>query len=149
MQQAAPPSMKRSTYPTPQDAENAFYEALERSDLEAMMEVWAEDEDIVCIHPGGPRLAGYEQIRSSWAQIFQSRQRLRVRVSHQVCTQGMMLAIHSLHENFTVEGEPKARPPVVATNVYLRSGNGWRMIAHHASPLPLSAAVPDSPKVLH
>ena len=48
--------MKRSTFPTPQDAEAAFYEALERADLEAMMEVWAEDEEIVCVHPAGPRL---------------------------------------------------------------------------------------------
>ena len=30
-------------FPTPQDAEAAFYEALERADLEAMMAVWAED----------------------------------------------------------------------------------------------------------
>ena len=54
--------MKKSTFPTPQDAEAAFYEALETGDLETMMEVWAEDEEIVCVHPGGPRLAGYDQV---------------------------------------------------------------------------------------
>ena len=31
-------------FPTPQDAEAAFYEALERADLELMMAVWSEDE---------------------------------------------------------------------------------------------------------
>jgi len=143
--------MKRSTFPTPQDAETSFYEALERADLEAMMEVWAEDEEIVCIHPGGPRLTGYEQVRESWAQMFKSRQRLQVHLSNPVYVQGMMLSIHSIHENIAVAGEPKARPPMVATNVYLRTGNGWRLLVHHASPAPAAPApaAPDGPKVLH
>ena len=36
----------------------ATSEALERSDLDAMMEVWADDEEVVCVHPGGPRVVG-------------------------------------------------------------------------------------------
>ena len=48
--------MPAKIFPTPQDAESAFYEALERADLEQMMAVWSEDEEIVCVHPGGPRL---------------------------------------------------------------------------------------------
>ena len=47
--------MSSKIFPTAQDAENAFYEALERGDLEGMMAVWSEDEDIVCVHPHGPR----------------------------------------------------------------------------------------------
>ena len=41
--------MKKTTFSTAQDCEAAFYEALEACDLEAMMEVWAEDEEVVCI----------------------------------------------------------------------------------------------------
>ena len=142
--------MKKTTFPTPQDAEAAFYEALERSDLEAMMEVWAEDEEIVCVHPGGARLAGYEQIRESWAQILNSGQRLKVHLSDHVALSGMMLAIHSLYENILVQGESRPRVPVAVTNVYLRTGNGWRMILHHGSPAPqTSRASADSPKILH
>ena len=48
--------MSGKIFPAAQDAENAFYEALERCDLDGMMAVWAEDEDIVCIHPTGARL---------------------------------------------------------------------------------------------
>ena len=47
-------------FPTAQDAEAAFYEAFETGDLEAMMNVWAEDEEIVCVHPGEARLVGYD-----------------------------------------------------------------------------------------
>jgi len=142
--------VKKSTFPTPQDAEAAFYEALETADLEAMMEVWAEDEEIVCVHPGGPRLAGFEQVRGSWAQILGSGRRLKVQVSEQVVLSSMMLAIHSVHENITVEGESRPRGAVAATNVYLRTGKGWRMILHHGSPAPAEARAPaESPKILH
>jgi uncharacterized protein (TIGR02246 family) len=144
------PLVKKSTFPTPQDAEAAFYEALESADLEAMMEVWAEDEEIVCVHPGGPRLAGYDQVRASWAQMFGSGQKLKVHLNNQVVLSGMMLSIHSVHENILVPGETRPRPPVAATNVYLRTGNGWRLLLHHASPVPQAQQrQADSPKILH
>lgn len=143
--------MKKSTFPTPQDAEAAFYEALETGDLETMMEVWAEDEEIVCVHPGGPRLAGYDQVRASWMQILGSGQRLKVQISNQVVLSGMMFAIHSVHENILVQGESRPRAPVAATNVFLRTANGWRMVLHHGSPAPPVApsAPVEAPKILH
>ena len=138
-------------FPTPQDAENAFYESLERGDFELMMAVWGEDEDIVCVHPAGPRVAGQEQVRDSWRRIFASGQRLRIQIAQQVTVSGMMVAVHSVHEVITVAGENRPRPPVIATNVYLRTAAGWRMIAHHASPAPGPATEPpeDPPKILH
>jgi hypothetical protein len=71
-----------------------------------------------------------------------------------VAISGMMLAVHSVFERFTLpEVKPEAQPAaVVATNVYLRTASGWRMIVHHASPAP---AAPQStpreagPKILH
>lgn len=138
-------------FPTPQDAENAFYESLERGDFELMMAVWGEDEDIVCVHPAGPRIAGQEQVRDSWRRIFASGQRLRIQIAQQVTVSGMMVAVHSVHEVITVAGESQPRPPVIATNVYLRTAAGWRMIVHHASPAPGPATEPpeDPPKILH
>ena len=126
--------MKKASFPTPEDAEAAFYEAMERGDIEAMMEVWSDDEEIVCVHPGGPRLSGVEQVRESWERILKSGQQFKVQLTGQVVVQGMMLAIHSVHENFLVQGETRPRPAVVATNVYQRGAAGWRMIVHHASP---------------
>ena len=146
--------MAKSSFPTPQDAETAFYEALESGDLEAMMEVWADDEEIVCVHPGGPRIAGYEQVRDSWARILASGQRLKVQLSEQVYLQGMMLSLHSVHENIILGNEAAQQHPVITTNVYLRTAGGWRMIAHHSSLAPQSVRpAGDSsraaPKTLH
>ena len=137
--------MSTPIFPTAQDAENAFYEALERGDLEAMMAVWAEDEEIICVHPTGPRLYGPDQVRESWAKIFAGGAGPRVHITQQVAVTGMMIAVHSVHENFTLEGDPRAQVPVIATNVYLRTAAGWRMIVHHASPAPLEAP-PMQPK---
>lgn len=142
--------MATRIFPTAQDAEAAFYEALERADLELMMAVWSEDEDIVCVHPGGPRLAGQDHVRASWRQILSGGARARVHVSQQVTIAGPMVAVHSVQENFSVPGETRPMPTVVATNVYLRTAAGWRMIVHHGSPAPGAAESPrDVPKILH
>src|SRR2546423_14950128 len=95
-------------FPTAQDAENAFYEALERCDLEGMMAVWAEDDEIICVHPTRPRLTGPEQIRESWARIFSRGPRARVHITNHVALSGMMLAVHSVHENFVLPRQAQA-----------------------------------------
>ena len=142
--------MSAKIFPTAQDAEAAFYEALERADLELMMAVWSDDEEILCVHPGGMRLTGQDQVRESWRQILAGGTRARVHLSQQVAISGPMVAVHSVHENFSVPGEKRPLQTVVATNVYLRTAAGWRMIAHHGSPAPGQAEAPrESPKILH
>ena len=145
--------MSAKIFPTAQDAQNAFYEALERADLEAMMAVWSEDEEIVCVHPAGQRLAGQAQVRDAWRQMFAGGPNMRVRITQQVVIAGVMIEAHSVHENITVTGETRPRPPMVATNVYLRTAAGWRMIVHHASPAPAQSEPLQPrdapPKLLH
>jgi uncharacterized protein (TIGR02246 family) len=141
-------------FPTAQDAENAFYEALERCDLDGMMAVWAEDEEVVCVHPAGARLTGQDQVRESWAKLFAAGPRARLRIEQQVAISGMMLAVHSVFETFSIQGQKAAAQPlpIVATNVYLRTAAGWRMIVHHASPAPAQpqpAPRDAPPKILH
>ena len=144
--------MPSRIFPTAQDAEAAFYEALGRSDLEAMMEVWAEDDEIVCVHPAGERCVGPAQVRASWAKMFASGVAMRVYLTQEVRISGTLVAVHSVHENFLVEGESQPRGPIVATNVYTRTSGGWRMIVHHGSPAPGRPEVPsaqDGPLILH
>jgi ketosteroid isomerase-like protein len=120
-----------------------------------MMAVWADDDDIYCVHPGGARITGMEQVRESWRQIFAGGQTLRFQLREQQQVQGMMLSVHSVYEQITVAGEQRPRGPVIATNIYLRTERGWRMVAHHASPAPATAgAEPEprraaAPKTLH
>jgi len=62
--------VKKTLFATPQDAEAAFYEAFMKHDLDAMMSVWADDDEVYCVHPRGPRVTGVAQVRESWRQIF-------------------------------------------------------------------------------
>lgn len=128
--------MSKPLFPTPQDAETAFYEALSRGDLDAMMAVWSDDDDVYCVHPQGPRLTGIAAVRESWRQIFSGGRDLRVQIRGQHAVHGMMFAVSSVLEIITVAGESRPRAPMIATNIYLRTERGWRMVAHHASPTP-------------
>ena len=38
---------------SPDETEAMFYEALQKGDVDLLMSCWAEDDEIVCVHPGG------------------------------------------------------------------------------------------------
>jgi len=118
----------------PDEIETQFYEALQSGDIDKLMAVWSDDDEIACVHPGGPRLIGAAAIRASFESIFANGavdaqpEKVRRVLSHSS-------AVHSVLERIRVmtpEGEQFAW--VVATNVYLKSSQGWRLVAHHASP---------------
>jgi hypothetical protein len=44
----------KHAYTTPQEAEDAFYDALEEGDFERLLAVWADSDDIVCLLPVYP-----------------------------------------------------------------------------------------------
>jgi ketosteroid isomerase-like protein len=140
------PSQK--IFASPQDVETAFYEALERCDIEAMMAVWAEDEEVVCVHPGGPRLIGYAMIRDAWQHVFANGRKLRVRLSQQISMTTPFAMVSTLMEHIATLDNENVSAPVAATNVYVRGALGWRMVAHHASPVP-PASVGEAPRILH
>jgi ketosteroid isomerase-like protein len=138
----------KNFFATPQDAETAFYEALEHADLEAMMALWSEDDEIVCIHPGGPRLAGYATIREAWRRIFEGGAKLRVQITPLSAVVNPFTAIHSLIEHVSVVGQNQQTTPIATTNVYVRGPTGWRMVVHHGSPSPPETFA-EAPKILH
>jgi uncharacterized protein (TIGR02246 family) len=135
-------------FPTPDDAENAFYDAFERGDLAAMMAVWAEADDIVCVHPQGPRLVGFEAVRESWAQIFAGATQMRVQTAEAHRFDGPTVAVHSLVEVVGPAGGG-ASGSVHATNVYELTEGGWRMVVHHASPMAEAPATEEPPAPAH
>jgi ketosteroid isomerase-like protein len=136
---------------TPDDVEHNFYEALHNADIEQLMGCWAEEDDIVCIHPGGPRLVGQGAIRATFENMFAngSVQAHPERI-HKI--DSLASAVHHLVERVEVmTPQGKQQAFVIATNVYHKTPQGWRMVAHHASPgTPNDAAdVGVKPQVLH
>jgi ketosteroid isomerase-like protein len=113
-----------------------------------MMSVWAEDEEVVCVHPGGPRLVGYATIREAWQNVFANGTRLRVRLSQQTTVSTPFAMISMLLEHIATADNENFNAPVAATNIYVRGALGWRMVAHHASPVPPSS-IAEAPRTLH
>lgn len=134
-------------FTSPQDASLAFYQAFEARDIDAMMSIWAEDEEIVCIHPGGPRLVGYDAVRESWERIFAAETRLTFRLDQMVLIETVGLAMQSALEQIGIS-EGAARGSAIATNVFMRTPSGWRIVCHHASEAP-PVAVAETKGPLH
>jgi uncharacterized protein (TIGR02246 family) len=114
--------------------EAEFYEALRRGDLERLMALWADDDEIVCVHPGGTRIVGSAAIRASFEAIFANGGiPVRPEQVHRLAAMGS--ALHHLVERVEVRGEQGPQTAwVTATNLYLKTARGWRLASHHASP---------------
>lgn len=137
-------------FASPDDVEVAFYEAIARSDAEQIGQLWAEDEETLCVHPTGVRLNGVLPIRDSWKSIFATA-RIRVQVEAISHWQGSVLAIHHLSETLFVGDDPSPHGPLHVTHVYARGAHGWRLVCRHASAADDShqTMVDSAPHTLH
>ena len=133
------------------DIEAAFYEALQKGDIEKLMSCWADEDEVVCVHPGGPRVVGTHAIRAAFDAMFANGS-IRARPQQVRKVESLTSVVHNVLERIEVltEGGP-AHAYVLATNVYHRTAQGWRMVAHHASPGTQNEAQEHSepPQVLH
>ncbi len=148
------PSRKTTTpaaIGSPDETEAQFYEALQQGDIERLMAAWSDDDEIVCVHPGGPRLVGPAAIRAAFESMF-AHGAIDARPEKVRRLQASASAVHSVLERVQVMTQEGPRSAwVIATNVYLKSPQGWRLVAHHASPgMPneLNEAE-ETPSVLH
>ncbi len=116
-------------------AESAFYEALLLADVDALMQVWADDDELICVHPGGPRIVGPAAIRASFEQLFAGGP-VRITPERVLRTVTLGGAVHNVVERVLVQSGPGEQQFafVIATNVYIKTPDGWRLVLHHASP---------------
>lgn len=133
-------------FTTPEEAEQAFYEAIARGDMDSLMRIWAEDEEVVCIHPTGQQLVGLGAIRESWSQIFSSAQ-LQIQCQRATQWQGMLLSVHHLIEHLQVGDDLSG--PLQATHVFVRGPHGWRMVCRHCSASAEPSMIDMEPRILH
>jgi ketosteroid isomerase-like protein len=133
------------------EIETAFYEALQSGDIDRLMACWSDDEEIVCVHPGGPRIVGVQAIRATFEAIF-SNGNIRAWPEQVRRVDALASAVHNVLERVEVmtdNGPTNAY--VLATNVYHKTAQGWRMVAHHASPGSQDEVqeINEQPQVLH
>jgi hypothetical protein len=134
-------------FPTAQDAENAFYEALGAATSGHDGRLGGGRRPRV--RAPDRRAAQPDEVRQSWSAS--SPPGARPRDDRAAIGATGMLSRFWRVRRFVSAGKARAAiAPIVATNVYLRTAAGWRMIVHHGSPAPVQAEPPrETPKILH
>ena len=138
--------MPAPTFATPEQAEAAFYRAFETQDLALMQRVWGAGTEVACLHPGGDLLLGAPAVLASWRQILQGARPPSVVFSRLQAQGDATTRVHLVEELISPSGgadDDSTR--VLATNVYRREGEGWRLQLHHAS-LPMVPSQADAEK---
>ena len=129
-----PPPLSTLALASASEVEQQFYAALRSADLEALMALWADDDDVVCVHPGGQRVIGPSAVRASFEAIFANGP-IDIHPEKVRRLEAPALAVHSVLERVQVSGAKGAGTGwVVATNAYVETAVGWRIVSHHASP---------------
>jgi ketosteroid isomerase-like protein len=117
------------------EAANArFYRAFEDLDPAEMDRVWAHGDDVACVHPGWPLLTGWEAVRSSWQTIIANTAEIRFTLGDVRVTACGDLAWVTCTENILSQVHGRVSvTSVLATNIFERGPDGWRLVHHHAS----------------
>ena len=137
------------TDPTPAIlAVNAsFYTALSLADFALMQRLWLDTPEAVCVHPGWPALHGWDAIRDSWRQIFENQGPLHVWPSDiQVRLYGHTAEVNCLENIDMSQVRGTGILQTRATNVYRRVESAWKMLEHHALPMPSGESTPRPPE---
>ncbi len=118
------------------EAEDAFYTAFSSGDLNAMRGIWLDADYTSCVHPMGNRLSGTTAILKSWETILKNTTDIMIEISDLGIHSLQQLAVHTLTENIHSLDTPEQIHRFLATNIYKQTADGWKLILHHASPIP-------------
>ncbi len=123
-------------------ANTALYEAMERGDAAALGAMWL-DSDVSCVHPGWPVLRGRSEVLRSYALIMANTEYIQFFLTDVEVSVLGDTALVTCTENILSGGPaeeegtlgPLVGQLVVATNVFRRSGDDWKVWSHHGSPV--------------
>lgn len=135
------------------EAANAqLYEAVEAGDLDRMGALWVDGplgETAICVHPGSPTIRGRSAVLRSWALIMANTTYIQFFLTDVDVSAAGDVAVVTCAENILTAADEgagggadegagtgfAAPGRVVATNVFRRTGEQWRLWVHHASPV--------------
>jgi ketosteroid isomerase-like protein len=109
-------------------ANRRFYEAFARADLGAMDEVWARLAPVSCVHPGWAALVEREEIMLSWRAILAGEAPAELALGDAEAHGGGDVG-------YVVCTETIGEAQLVATNVFVREDEAWKLVHHQAGPV--------------
>jgi ketosteroid isomerase-like protein len=119
-------------------ANTALYEALESADVDRMASVWDDVEPaaLVCVHPGWPMLRGRAHVLRWFSAILANTPYSLFFLTYVLVAVTGYTAVVTCTENIlTAVSQEGSSGEVVATNVFVRRPDGWRLQVHHGSPV--------------
>ena len=104
----------------------AFYLAFESKDIKAMRNIWAEREEIYCLHPGWRPLSGRKEIMESWAAILDNPSQPQISFDNPkyLWTGENTIAVICF--------ERSSGQSMIATNIFEKEEERFKMIFHQS-----------------
>jgi len=94
-----------------------------------MSDCWEHSDRVVCTHPGWASLHGWAKVAASYYAIFSNPARQQLILTEPHVMRVGDVAWVSVDENLL---GPAMGHTVAAMNVYVRDGDRWKMVVHHA-----------------
>ena len=133
--------VKPMLFASPEECERAFYEAMEQGDVESMCDLWLQDDDVCCTHPGTPRIVGYNAVRTSWVSILAAGS-IQIHTLARRSFESQTLAVSNLIEEVVAQqGSGPHVVHVLASNAFVKTPAGWKMVMHVGVAAPRGQAV--------
>lgn len=119
------------------EVNNLFYKALGTRDLGLMSRVWVTDRRAGCVHPGWIILRSWDAIKQSWENIFDPEDQVDISLSDvSVNIKGDIAWLTCVQQMVYIKRDPVTYNISLSTNIFEKTGDGWLMVIHHASPIP-------------
>jgi hypothetical protein len=108
-------------------ANETFYQALADGNFSLMDSLWSRESAVTCIHPGWHPLRTREQVMDVWRRMFANSNSTPVSCRAPE-------AFVTGETAFVVCYEQAPDVMLVATNIFKRERQQWRMVHHQSSP---------------
>lgn len=119
-----------------------FYKALGTRDLDLMKDLWVRDERSGCVHPGWIVLRSWDVIMQSWENIFDPQDQVDIKISDiNLDIKENFATLTCIQEMIYIKREPVMFNLSQSTNLFEKNVDGWLMIFHHASPVPVTEEI--------
>jgi ketosteroid isomerase-like protein len=120
-------------------ANEEFYAAVERGDLDALKQIWVDESTAVCIHPGASPIHGTRNVMRSWALIMANTDYIQFFLTDvEVSVEGDVAAV-TCRENILTAADSGPQGfnggLAEALNVFVRRDGRWRLWLHQAAPV--------------
>ena len=120
------------------DINTLFYRALGTRDLDLMKEVWIKDERAGCVHPGWTILRSWDAIMQSWQNVFDPEDQVDINLSNlTIKIKNDVAWVTCVQEMVYINRDPVSFNLSQSTNIFEKNNNEWKMVVHHASPIPV------------